>query len=350
VSVNTCRVLLDQGGFGVVSSFEDVTTLLMKERSLELLSEASRVVMSAHDENDCLRQLCDLLVARGRYALAWIGVTSTFEAGGVDIAQAAGVTDYLSEGMVSWFGSQTSGQGPTGTALRTGEVQVVQDLANDVGHAPWRERTSRFNLGSSVAIPLSYVGHRAVLNVYDASCFAFDEVTVQGLEEVARDAEFALAYVRSNRQTASALEETTGAVAALKEAQRSLSEASQWFQTLMANSSDMMIVLNEQARLTYANLSNVNILGYGASTQIGHNVLGLIHPDDHEPAASLFAEAMTRKDATAAVVLRFKTLSGEWRFIECILTNCLDEPAIRGIVGMAATSRNGPTWPERCRP
>jgi diguanylate cyclase (GGDEF)-like protein/PAS domain S-box-containing protein len=333
VTVNTCRVLLEDGGYGVVSSFEDVTTLLKKERCLQLLTEASRVVMSARDEKDCLQELCNVLVTKGQYVLAWIGVTSGLEAGGVDIAHAAGATDYLFEGMVSWWGSGASGLGPTGTALRTGEVQVVQDLAHNAAHAPWRERAAQFNLGSSLAIPLAFGERRAVLNVYDHDYFAFDDVTVQGLVALAREAEFSISYVRSMRQNEVALEETTDAVAALKEAQRSLTEAGKWFRTLMTNSNDMIIVLDDQARITYANPSNIRIFGYGHNSQLGHNVFELIHPDDHEAAAALFAEAMSQPGPTAPVVIRFRTISGEWLFIESILTNCLDDPAIRGIVG-----------------
>jgi PAS domain S-box-containing protein len=231
VSVNTCRVLLEGGEYGVVSSFEDVTDLFKKERCLELLTEASRVVMSAQDEKDCLQQLCNVLVTRGQYALAWIGVTSGLEPGGVDIAHAAGVTDYLFEGMVSWWGSKASGLGPTGAALRTREVQVIQDLVNDAAPAPCRENAAQFKLGSSLAIPFAFGESRAVLNVYDHEFFAFDEVTVQGLVALAREAEFSITYVRSMRQTEAALEETTGAVAALKEAERSLTDAGQWFST-----------------------------------------------------------------------------------------------------------------------
>ncbi len=333
VSVNTCRVLIEGGNYGVVSSFEDVTSVLKKERCVELLTEASRVVMSARDETDCLQQLCDVLVERGQYALAWIGVMSGLEVGGVDIAHAAGTTDYLSEGMVSWWGSKASGLGPTGTALRTGEVQVIQDLANDAWQAPWRERAAQFKLGSSLAIPLAYGERRAVLNVYDHDFFAFDDVTVQGLVALAREAEFAVTYVRSMRQTEAALEETTGAVLALKEAERSLREAGQWFETLMTNSSDTIIVLDDQARLTYEDPSNMRTFGYPANTLIGNSIFDLIHPDDHEVAAAAFAEATTQSSPILPVVLRFKTLSGEWRFMESILTNCLDDPAIRGIVG-----------------
>ena len=137
VSINTFQVDLEQGPPGVISSFVDITSQRRKDRSLKLLTEVNRVMMFAHDESSCFEQLCRVLVEHGDYALAWIAIVSNGEdggeVGGVNVATAAGATDYLFDDIEGWWGSTESGKGPPGIALRTGETQVVNDLANTGG-------------------------------------------------------------------------------------------------------------------------------------------------------------------------------------------------------------------------
>ena len=50
-----------------------------------------------------------------------------------------------------------------------------------------------------------------------------------------------------------ALEELTVANDALQVAEQTLSESEEWFRQLLANSSDLIVVIDEQARVMYAN-------------------------------------------------------------------------------------------------
>ena len=217
LSNTTYPLTVDGRVTGVLSSLVDVSNRVQKEHLLRLLSEVNRVVMSASDEADPLQHLCTALVEQGHYALAWIGVVSSIKEGDIDIACAAGVTDYPYEGMVSWSGSKDSGLGPVGTAVRTGVTQVVNDLLNESLLEPWRERAAQFGLNSCIAIPLAPAGRRAVLTIYDRHIFAFDETTVKGLEEIAEGAEFGIAHVRSMKQLEAALDGTIAALARMTE-------------------------------------------------------------------------------------------------------------------------------------
>lgn len=136
-----------------VISERDVTDRVRRDRLLELLREVNRLASGAINERLFLQELCDVLVDKGGYQLAWIGLPSMDNDGGVEIHCAAGDTDYLYGGMVSWWGTMDSGLGPTGVALRTGKSQVVGNLAMDSMFGPWRDRAVRFGFGSSVAIP-----------------------------------------------------------------------------------------------------------------------------------------------------------------------------------------------------
>jgi len=233
LSVSTYPVVVDGHVKGAVSSFVDVSDRQRKEHGLQLLTEVNRIVMFASDEVDPLQNLCNALVEYGPYALAWIGTASDDDEFTIDISYAAGVTDYLFEGMTSWSEEKDSGLGPVGTAMRTGVTQVVNDLPNDSLFEPWRERAATFGLTSVVAIPCTPEGRRLTLNVYDRHIFAFDETTVQGLEMIARESEFGVARLRSAQQVAAALDGTLAALGQMTESRDPYTEGHQVYVGLL---------------------------------------------------------------------------------------------------------------------
>jgi PAS domain S-box-containing protein len=180
----------------VVVTFDDITDRIRQEHLLQLLLEVNRLMMLATKETDFLQSLCDKLVDIGGFALATIAFVTADDRGEVGVAHAAGLTDYLYDGMWSFWGNKDIGRGPTGTALRIGSTQVANDVAHHPSYGPWRERAEQFGLGSSIALPFASGTRRAVLCVYDRHSFAFDDGVVQGLEAIAREAEFCATHVR----------------------------------------------------------------------------------------------------------------------------------------------------------
>ena len=151
----------------------------------------------------------------GGYELASIIFAADGEETDLDLAFAAGAIDYFRGDMAEWPRTNAGGPGPVRTALRTGETQIVHDLAGST--SPWRERTAQFGLNSAVAIPFTPAGQEAVLAVYDRHVFAFDEATVKGMEVIAREIEFAVAHVRSVANLKQALEATLSSLGHMTE-------------------------------------------------------------------------------------------------------------------------------------
>jgi diguanylate cyclase (GGDEF)-like protein/PAS domain S-box-containing protein len=316
---------------GVITAFDDVTKMVKERRLIELLAAINRVAHQRIGEASVMQKVCDLVVEEGHYALAWIGVAST--EGGVDIVSSSGVTEYLYEGIVSWWGSNQSGLGPSGTALRTRATQVADKFSTQPLFSPWKERAAEFGLVSGMALPLDLDGRRAVLSIYDRNANAFDEETVKGLEGVARDISTCITNAGSSRLRDEALEESLDAVSALEQAKLSLSKSEQWFRTLVAKSSDLIVVIDDKARFSYTNPVVDRLFGYEPNSQLGRNIFELIHPDDHKLAEQAFANTLEPDSPDQPVVLRFLSSSGEWRFVEGVLTNCLNDEAIHGVVG-----------------
>ncbi|MGD1011589.1 MAG: EAL domain-containing protein [Acidimicrobiales bacterium] len=116
------------------------------------------------------------------------------------------------------------------------------------------------------------------------------------------------------------------------EAHKALAERARWLQALIAHSSDLIAVLDEEARLLYANPAAARLLGHKPDVQPGPYVLDMVHPGDKDSVASHFADATRRSGPAAPLVFRLVPPSGRYMVIEALTTNCLNNPAIKGIV------------------
>jgi len=280
LSVNTCQVILNDGSKGVISSFIDITQRLKTERILEMLTEVNRLAMLSFEQDEYFHRLCEIIVEKGGYELAWVGVPSSGEKGGVTILYSAGATGYLYEGMVSWLGSREIGLGPSGTAMRTGVSQVVDELVTDALFEPWRERATQFGFGSSVAIPSTNGVQHAVLSIYARDTFAFDEVSVTALEAIVREAELAVAHVRSVRETDAALKETREAIAALEISETLLRQTEQRFRLVFEDNMAPMLVTDLEDRVVSANDAFCRMIGRTLEEVLGHDSKPFTYPED----------------------------------------------------------------------
>ncbi len=123
------------------ASFVDITDTKRAEMALQrlnqtlrTLSAANSAVVRATSEEELLREMCKVGVEIGGYSLAWIGFVEHDEAKTVrPVAWAGEHPEYVSTANITWA-DDARGQGPTGTAARTGEVQVNQDVVINPRH------------------------------------------------------------------------------------------------------------------------------------------------------------------------------------------------------------------------
>ena len=106
-------------------------------------------------------------------------------------------TASLDHPAISWADTER-GRGPTGTAARTGTVQVSRDLGSDPRVLAWRAEALSRGYASSIALPL-VVGPDTfgVLSIYSSATDAFDEEEFVLLQELAADLSFGVHTHRS---------------------------------------------------------------------------------------------------------------------------------------------------------
>ncbi|HXG57534.1 MAG TPA: EAL domain-containing protein [Thermoanaerobaculia bacterium] len=129
----------------------DMTERKRRDALEMLLHEIDRKILGNERIDSILTFACDRIAELLELPLVQLSLKG--EGGVVAIRQAAGTgTSFLHDIEVRWDDSP-SGHGPTGTAIRTGEIQFRQ-LDRDPGFSMWRDRAARYGFRSALALPL----------------------------------------------------------------------------------------------------------------------------------------------------------------------------------------------------
>ncbi len=162
------------------------------------LQAASRLLLSAREERALLQSMCDLLIEIAGYRLVHVAVPVQDDAKSVEFVARAGLDNgYLAQTRITW-GDGPRSRGPTGGALRTGEVQINQDFDSNSEMAPWREEALKRGMRSSIGLPLR--GNDvvvAVLTIYSEQPFAFNKDEVDFLMQFSADISYGVTLLRN---------------------------------------------------------------------------------------------------------------------------------------------------------
>ncbi len=217
IEVQAVNLLDDPRVEGLFVTLRPLPERAPLERALRTLGDVTLVLVSARDEPALLQRMCDAIAGTGDYLLAWVGIRQHDEARTVRPVASAGAVDYLDHVQVSWAEGPT-GQGPSGRAIRSGEIQVVDDLRRDVAFRPWREQALQRGLRTSCVLPLRSHGEViGVLNIYAGEPGAFNPEAVELLEKLASALSYGIERLRDARRLDRSLDATLEALAALTE-------------------------------------------------------------------------------------------------------------------------------------
>ncbi|MCZ7534640.1 MAG: PAS domain S-box protein [Acidimicrobiia bacterium] len=117
-----------------------------------------------------------------------------------------------------------------------------------------------------------------------------------------------------------------------KRAEDDLRRSEQRFRTVVQNSSDMIIVIDAAATISYVSPSSLRILGRSDTDLVGTNALDLVHPDDLEAVARRLKMRIEEGGPHEPTALRVLHADGRWIDIEVVSNNLLDDEEVRGVV------------------
>ncbi len=124
-----------------------------------------------------------------------------------------------------------------------------------------------------------------------------------------------------------------------RNAEEALRFREQYFRALLENSSDLITILDIEGRILYQSSSSQRLLGWDAEELVGHNFFDYLHADDHPSFSEVFNTAIeaSSSETTAAAQFRFRHQSEDWRSLESLCNNLIDNPVVGGLV---VTSRD----------
>lgn len=231
---------------------------LVLERAIRSIHEA---LIEEKGTEEIFGAVCDGVLEMG-YRMCWVGlvepdhtvrpvVSRGFEAG------------YLSAVRVRWDDA-LEGRGPVGTAIRRGEIAVLQNAERNPDFAPWREEAQRRGYRSAAAVPLKDHGQvLGVIAVYSERPDAFGADEMHTLEVFAQQATLALLSARRRE----ALSQSESSLARAQE----IAHLGNW---------DWEI---ESGRLRWSDeVFRIFGLVPGGSDVTYPMFLGAVHPDDLE--------------------------------------------------------------------
>jgi PAS domain S-box-containing protein len=223
VSLTLSPIKDDMGSVvGISAAVRDISRRKQAERKLEkvtraltALGRADALIVHARDAASLQQEICQVIRDAGDYEMVWIGRAERDENKSVRVvAQAGSHPDRIAGLGITW-GDGESGRGPTGTAIRTGLPQFVQDFE----HSSWPESRRRTALSAgfkgAAALPLrDESGIFGALSIVANEPSHFDQEEAKLLTELADDLSYGIM----------ALQSRAGRVAALERLERSMED------------------------------------------------------------------------------------------------------------------------------
>jgi PAS domain S-box-containing protein len=115
-------------------------------------------------------------------------------------------------------------------------------------------------------------------------------------------------------------------------AKRAVEHQRRHFRTLVEESTDVILVVDGFAEISFATPSAQHVLGRTPEELVGTNGLDPIHPDDRDRAAALFGDLVENPGERRSVVFRYRRPDDTYIWAEARGRNLLDDPVVSGIV------------------
>ncbi|MFC7156444.1 PAS domain S-box protein [Halomarina halobia] len=158
---------IDGERYGRVGVTRDITERKRSERQLErqrerlaALDDLNAVVRDINEalvrqstREEIERTVCERLAGSDSYRFAWIAEADS-KGRSIRPRVEAGVDGYVDGIPVSIDSDDPTGRGPIGRAVRTKEIQIVDDVFADPDFEPWRDYAEEYGYRSVAVLPI----------------------------------------------------------------------------------------------------------------------------------------------------------------------------------------------------
>ncbi len=177
-------------------------------RAFETLREGNSILVRSHTETILLDKMCRVIVEIGGYPFVWIGFPENGQYKKVrPVVYAGDENGYLSSIEMTWSQFK-SNKDPAGTAIQSGKVHIMKNLAKKNGVIPWKTEASKRGFLSSVAFPLIWDGQTlGAVNIFSEDPEGFRKEEIVLLSALAEDLSYGIVAIRTREKKNSVEEE-----------------------------------------------------------------------------------------------------------------------------------------------
>ncbi|HEX4776336.1 MAG TPA: PAS domain S-box protein, partial [Acidimicrobiia bacterium] len=118
----------------------------------------------------------------------------------------------------------------------------------------------------------------------------------------------------------------------VKRAETQLRRGEERLEALLQNSTDFVLVWDGDGDITYVTPSVRRFLGAALEAHVPGEALNITHEDDRARVDAVLARVRATPGAEEAMRFRGRRADGEYRWLETVVSNLTDDPAVRGVV------------------
>lgn len=104
------------------------------------------------------------------------------------------------------------------------------------------------------------------------------------------------------------------------------------FRALVEHSCDVIMIVDADLTLRFVSAAIQGVLGVAATDVIGQPLTTLLHPDDIVGGMNFLTNALGCPGLTPSIAWRVRHGDGDWRRLETVCTNRMDDPNVHGLV------------------
>jgi PAS domain S-box-containing protein len=301
VSIAVSPIRDDRGQIaGAWTIVRDITAQRKRTRYVERISrlyaspsQIDQAIVLTTNREALLARVCEALVGRGTFRMAWVGWVDPQNARLVPVAVAGDDNGYVQSIEVCVADGRAEGGGPSGKAFRNGEACISQDLSIDPDMRPWLAEAARRGFRSSAALPIRMAGKVCgVLTVYaDEKDFFQDEET-ELLKAAASDISFGLEN--------SAREDERRRVEAIARGERAFSD------TIIESMAGILYLYDETGKFLRWNHDFEIVTGYAAHEILRMRPIEFFSARDQPILARKMREVFDKGEASVEAPLLAK--------------------------------------------
>jgi PAS domain S-box-containing protein len=176
--------------------------------ALRVLAKCKEALIHAEDEAALLDKLCRIITDIGGYRLAWIGYVEDDEMRTVRPVARAGYDEGYVDHLNIALEDPVTGNGPTGTSLKTGKPVATRNIIFERSMAPWRKEALERGYLATLNMPIIHEGQViGTLAIYSGDPGAFDKEEKGLMFELAGNLAYGITAIRDRTRRFQAEEE-----------------------------------------------------------------------------------------------------------------------------------------------